>query len=140
MKKTSLPLLTLAFAWLAAPAFATHPQELCKINVDTAALAKSKGAEPGPVSVRYIFSVFMTDMYPSEPKVTPAPADNPSLYRAEVFSCPYYRTLSSVRIESVAKKADGTPAWSATFERPQNDAAPAKDGATPPVSCETWAD
>jgi hypothetical protein len=140
MNNATFPLIALSLAVLAGPAFATHPNEVCHISVDTAALAKSKGAEPGPVKVLYVFRTYMTDPSPAQPQVASKAGEDDGMYKAEIYSCPYYRTLASVTFESVAAKPDGTPVWSATFERPETEPRTDAEKKAAPISCETYAD
>lgn len=139
MTKNAL-LLAAGLAALAAPAFATHPNEVCRIKVDVAALAKSAGADPSSVRVRFVFRggvSNLTDMTPPAPLVVSKPAEGPWVYETDLHSNLYYRSLAAVRIESVLYKVeDGAPQWSVTVERPATDDAK-KDA---PIGCEQYAD
>lgn len=140
--KTSnlLPLLAAALASLAAPAFATHPNEVCHLAIDVAAAAKSAGVDAASVRVRYVFSggsSNMTDMTAPPPVVASRPAEGPWIYKADVHSSLYERSLTAVKIEALRyKPEDGKPEWSVTVERASDEAA--KKGA--PIVCEIYAD
>ncbi len=141
MKKTNLlPLLAVGLASLAAPAFATHPNEVCHIAIDVAAAAKSAGADPKAVRVRYVFRggiANMTDMTAPPAENVSRPAEGPWVFKTDLHSNLYYRSLAAVKIESLLyKTTDGTPEWSVTIERPSDEAAK-KDA---PIVCEQYAD
>ncbi|MFI5346251.1 MAG: hypothetical protein ACHQ51_07745 [Elusimicrobiota bacterium] len=141
MKKiTLLPLLVIGLASLAAPAFATHPNEVCHIKLDMAALAKSAGADASSVRVRFIFRggiSNMTDMDAPKPEIVARPAEGPWIYSSDVHSNLYYRSLAAVRVESILyKQVDGTPEWTVTTDRPETDDLK-KDT---PIRCEQYAD
>jgi hypothetical protein len=139
MNKTTLrPFLALALASLCAPAFATHPNEVCHVSIDLAAAAKSAGAESAQtVKVRFVFHNVLTDMNPPQSVLVSRPAQGPWIYKTDVYSSLYDRSLSAVKVESpVYKTEDGTPAWSVATERTSADTA--EKGA--PIKCEVFAD
>jgi hypothetical protein len=108
MKKTKF-LLAAVLASFAAPAFATHPNELCAINIDVAALAKSAGADPSTVRISFVFNggiAGMTDMNPRQPEVVSRPAHGPWVYTTEVRSS--LTTGRSPRVDSSFQTEDGT--------------------------------
>jgi hypothetical protein len=139
MKKPSL-LLAVALAALAAPAFATHPNEVCHVAVDVAAAAKAAGAAPSSVRVRYVFRgglSNMTDMTPPAPETSSRPAEGAWIYKTDLHSNLYFRSLAAVTIESLRyNPEDGKPEWSVTIERAAEDAV--KKGS--PIVCEQYAD
>ncbi|MBI3563806.1 MAG: hypothetical protein HY079_01260 [Elusimicrobia bacterium] len=139
MMKNAL-LLAAGLAALAAPAFATHPNEVCRIKIDVAALAKAAGADPSSVRVRFVFAggiSNLTDMTPPAPVVVSKPAEGPWIYATELHSNLYYRRLAAVKVESILyKTTDGTPEWTAAVDRPAQDT-DAKDA---PIRCEQYAD
>jgi hypothetical protein len=134
------PLLILALTTLAAPAFATHPNEVCHLAIDVAAAAKSAGVDAASVRVRYVFSggtSNMTDMSAPAPVNISRPAEGPWIYKADVHSSLYERSLTAVKIEALRyKPEDGKPEWSVTIQRPSDEAAK-KDS---PIVCEIYAD
>ena len=139
-KLSLLPLLALGLAALSVPAFATHPNEVCHIKLDMAALAKSAGADASSVRVRFVFRggiSNMTDMDAPKPEIVARPADGPWIYSADIHSNLYYRALAAVRVESILYKTeDGTPVWTVSTERPATDEQK-KDA---PIRCENYAD
>ena len=139
MKKPSLALAVLLAA-AAAPAFATHPNEVCHIAIDVAAAAKSAGAAPSSVRVRYVFRggiSNMTDMTPPLSETSARPAEGAWIYKTDLHSDLYLRSLAAVKIESLRYNPDdGKPEWSVTVERPADDDAK-KDS---PIVCEQYAD
>lgn len=141
MKKSNLlSALVLALTAYAAPAFATHPNEACKIKLDLAAIAKSAGADASSVRVRFIFNggiANLTDMNPPAPEVVSRPAQGPWIYETEIHSNLYYRTLAAVRVESLLyKPEDGTSVWSVVTQRPAGD----KNEKDAAISCVQYAD
>jgi hypothetical protein len=143
-KKPLLPLLALALASLSAPAFATHPNEVCHIKLDVAALAKSAGAAPDSVRIRFVFNggmSNMTDMDAPKPEIVAKPAQGPWIYAADVHSNLYYRSLASVKVESILyKQEDGTPVWSVKTDRTAADAQSEEAKKDAPITCEQYAD
>lgn len=139
MKKTSF-LLAVLVAAAASPAFATHPNEVCHIAIDVSAAAKSVGADPSSVRIRYVFNggiSNMTDMTPPAPETSARPSDGPWIYKTDLHSNLYYRSLAAVKIESLRYSPEnGKPEWSVTVERASDDAA--KKGS--PIVCEQYAD
>ncbi|MDE2143402.1 MAG: hypothetical protein KGJ84_13425 [Elusimicrobia bacterium] len=83
MNKNLLPLVALALAALSAPAFATHPNEVCHVHLDIAAIAPKAGVSPSSVRVRYVFHTNMTDMNPPKPEIVTRPARGPWIYKAD---------------------------------------------------------
>ena len=143
-KKLLLPLLALTLAAVAAPAFATHPNEVCHIKLDVAALAKSAGASPDSVRISFVFNggiSNMTDMNAPKPEIVTKPAEGPWIYATDVHSNLYYRSLAAVKVESILyKQEDGTPVWSVKTERPSEDAKSADAKKNAPITCEQYAD
>jgi hypothetical protein len=139
MKKPAL-LLAVLLASVAAPAFATHPNEVCHIAIDVAAAAKSAGADPSSVRIRYVFRggiSNMTDMTPPAPETSAKPSEGPWVFKTDLHSNLYFRSLAAVKIESLRfSPEDGKPEWSVTVERASDDAAK-KDS---PIVCEQYAD
>ncbi|HXT00299.1 MAG TPA: hypothetical protein VN915_06465 [Elusimicrobiota bacterium] len=139
MKKSSL-LLAVLLGAAAAPAFATHPNEVCRIAIDVAAAAKSVGADPSSVRVRYVFNggvSNMTDMTPPPSETSARPAEGPWIFKTDLHSNLYFRSLAAVKIESLRYNPDdGKPEWSVTVDRAPEDAA--QKGA--PIVCEQYAD
>lgn len=139
MKKPSL-LLAVLLAAAAAPAFATHPNEVCHIAIDVAAAAKSAGAAPSSVRIRYVFNggvSNMTDMTPPPAETSARPPEGLWVFKTDLQSNLYLRSLAAVKIESLHyNPEDGKPEWSVTVERPSDEAAK-KDS---PIVCEQYAD
>lgn len=134
MKKLAL---AVSLAGLAAPAFATHPVEACKVSVDLDTLTKGIGSDAARVRVRLVFRANMTDLNPPAAEMVSRPADGPWVYVKEVRSSLYERSLSAVVVESEKYSPDdGKPVWSIKVDRPEGEAA-AKDA---PIKCETYAD
>lgn len=138
-KNRFLPLLALLLASVSAPAFATHPNEVCHVKLDVAALAKTAGgADPSSVRIRFVFrSGSLTDLNPPAPEIVARPSNGSWIYTADIHSNLYYRSLAAVRVESVLyKTTDGTPQWSVATERPAGD----DQKADAAIRCENYAD
>jgi hypothetical protein len=134
MNKSTPLVLALALCVLSGPAFATHPNEVCHIQVDVSAVMKAAGVT-GPVKVLFAFRTNMTDMNPPKPQPAAPPAEGPWIYKADVHSSLYERSLTSMKIQSALDKPDGSPQWSVTIERPA-----AVDETTPAaIRCEIYA-
>lgn len=136
MKKlTTLPLLALAL--LAAPAFATHPNEVCHVTLDLEALTKAAGATVGPAKVRFVFRTTLTDLNPPKTETVERPEKGPWIYKTDVHSSLYERRLAAVVIESTRYQMEtGEPVWGTKVERPSEDTLKADA----PIRCEVYAD
>lgn len=140
MNKNVPTFLAFGLAVLASPAFATHPYENCRVNVDVAAAIKSAGAPTGPVKIEFVFSRNMTDMDPQAPLRLEPPADGPWIYKTEVYSSLYERKLTGVRVESAKYDPDtGKPVWTHEIDAVSSTDSPdrTKDA---PIVCEQGAD
>lgn len=136
MDKKAAFFLALGLTSLSAPAFATHPNEACRISIDLGSITRALGSDAARVRVRLEFHTNLTDMNPPAAEMVSRPAEGPWVYTREVHSSLYERRLSAVVIESALyKPEDGKPVWSIKVERPQDDQK--KDS---PIRCEVYAD
>ena len=140
MNKIRLAAVVAALGILSAPAFATHPNEVCHIALDVAALSKSAGVDAATAKIVFVFRggiSNMTDMDAPKPEVSARPADGPWAYKTDLHSNLYYRSLAAILVQSTTYKTeDGTPTWSVRVERPAD--ADAKKGSS--IVCEQYAD
>ncbi len=100
---------------LAAPAFATHPEEDCQVRFDVAAALKAAGQDAQPVKVVFVFSGNVPDVDPQEPERISPPASGPWIYRKEIYSNLEERQLQEIKIQSAKYDQDtGKPLWTYT--------------------------
>ena len=115
MNSKFFALLAAAVSVLAAPAFATHPEEDCQVRFDVAAALKAAGQDAQPVKVVFVFSGNMPEMDPQEPERISPPASGPWIYRKEVYSNLEERRLQEIKIQSAKYNQDtGKPLWTYT--------------------------